>query len=654
MLRLRALTLARGGKVLLRDAQADIAPGERIALVGPNGSGKSTLLDALSGELSPERGDVDGTPSPVVRLSQALPAGSVPAWRWVVDADSRLAEAAARLHALEAAEGSDGLALADAHEAWQAAGGLDAQPRALALLAGLGFDAAQANAPVDALSGGWRMRLNLACALFVPSALLLLDEPTNHLDLDAILWLERWLARHPGTVIAVSHDRDFLDRIARATLAIEDGRLVRYSGGYSDMESQRAARQLQQRRSAEREAARAAHLQRFIDRFRAQATRARQVQSRLKALERLQQALPARAAAAIDIDFGETGDTPDPMLVAEDLAAGHGSTPVLRGVGLQVRRGDRIGLLGRNGAGKTTLVRTLVGELAPLGGELRLARGARVGYFAQQAVERLRPDETPLQHLARLAPDAREQALRDHLGRFGLRGDDALRPTGPMSGGEKSRLVLAMIVWTRPQLLVLDEPTNHLDGDTRDALADALAAFEGAVLLVSHDRYLLRATAERLVLVHDGGCEPFDGDLEDYARWSTREPEPAPRTHAAPAAEGVNARESASSQGTPQAQRRLAAERRAELARRLKPIEAEIAAVERELDRLRLQATALDRRLADPALYARTGGSGRDDDAAALHRQRAAVTAAQAAAEERWLSLAETREQLARAADAPA
>ncbi|MCL4185067.1 MAG: ATP-binding cassette domain-containing protein, partial [Burkholderiaceae bacterium] len=606
MIRLQGLTLSRGGTTLLERADATIGPGERIALIGRNGSGKTTLLAALAGELPADAGDIVQPWRAPIRLEQALPASPLPAWRFIVASDARLAAAAREIERAE--HDGDGTALAHAHDQWQEAGGLDAEARCRALLAGLGFDAAQAEQAVDALSGGWRMRLNLARALFAPSDLLLLDEPTNHLDLDAILWFERWLLRYPGTVIVVSHDRDFLDRVATATLHLDDRRLVRYAGGYSEFERLRAQRQLQAERERASHDARVAHLQAFIARFRAKATKARQAQSRIKALERMAAVAPIRSLRGIDFALHEVGECPDPLLQAEGLDAGYpGHAPVLRGVALTVRRGARIGLLGRNGAGKSTLVRTLVGELAPLGGEVRSARSVRIGYFAQQGVDRLRGDESALAQLQRKAPAEREQSLRDYLGRFGFSGDAATRPVGPMSGGEKARLSLALMLHDRPQLLVLDEPTNHLDAQARDALADALADFDGAVLLVSHDRYLLRAAADTLMLVSDGGVREFDGDLDDYADWLARRASPA--AGVAPPTAPANASASATP-GHAQAaapgrrdDRRLAAQRRAQLAGRLRPLEREIDEIERRLAAIVAALGPLEARLADPGLY---------------------------------------------------
>ena len=607
MIRLQGLTLSRGGRVLLDRADANIGPGERIALVGQNGTGKTTLLAALAGELLPDAGDIVQPWRDVIRLEQGLPSSALPAWRFIVAGDPRLAQARS---ALERAErDGDGTALAHAHDHWQEAGGLTAEARSRSLLAGLGFDAAQAEQPVDALSGGWRMRLNLARALFAPGDLLLLDEPTNHLDLDAILWLERWLLRYPGTAVIVSHDRDFLDRVATATLHVDGGKLVRYAGGYSEFERLRAQRQMQAERERAAWDARVAHLNAFITRFRAKASKARQAQSRIKALERMAVVAPIRALRGIDFVLHEVGDCPDPLLQALAVDAGYpGHPPVLRGVTMSVRRGARIGILGRNGAGKSTLIRTLVGELAPLAGEVQVSRSVRIGYFAQQGIDRLRGDESALVQLQRIAPAQREQALRDYLGRFGFSGDAATRPVGPMSGGEKARLSLALMLHDRPQLLVLDEPTNHLDAQARDALADALADFDGAVLLVSHDRYLLRATADTLMLVSDGSLREFDGDLDDYADWLLQRPAgDAAGTRGPPAGEAAGpgdavpkGREDAVgvAGASRRDDRRLAAQRRAQLAERLRPRYRDIGEIEQRGAAILSRLATIEARLA--------------------------------------------------------
>ncbi len=635
MIRLRRITLSRGGRPLLENADATIAPGERIALIGPNGCGKSTLLGALMGEVSLESGEIDAPPMRVVRLEQHVPGGDLPAWRFVEQADTALAAARAQREQADAAD--DGMALARAHEALELAGESDAHARVHELLSGLGFSEAASQQPVDSLSGGWRMRLNLARALFVPSDLLLLDEPTNHLDLDAIVWFERWLLRYPGTVVAVSHDRDFLDRVAQATLSVENHALVRYAGGYSACELQRAQRQAQQARAQAEQQTRIAHLSAFIERFRAKATKARQVQSRIKALEKLAEIAPLRMARAASFALPDPGDSPDPLILARDLDAGYDNALIVLGVSLTIERGARIGLLGRNGAGKSTLVRTLVGELPERGGECRRARSLRIGYFAQHGVDDLRDDDSPLSFFQRESPQAKESALRDELGRFGFSGEDALRPIGPMSGGEKARLVLASIVRTRPHLLVLDEPTNHLDAATRDALTDALADYDGALLLVSHDRYLLRASVDRFVLVHDGRADPFDGDLDDYLAWlqksaaAARANEAAALESAAPASKSDRREE-----------RRVAAQRRAQLAERLRPLERQLRDAEQRLGEIDRRIAEIETDLADPGLYREP------QRPVALGRERAALRDEKETLEANWLEWADERERLQR------
>jgi len=634
MIRLRGVTLARGGKRLLERADAAVATGERVALVGPNGSGKSTLLGAIVGEVVLDAGEIEMPPMRTVRLEQAIPSSDTSAWKFVEAADIELVRARGKLARAEAA--GDGLAIAEAHEALDHAGDASARARVKELLSGLGFSDAQTEQPVPTLSGGWRMRLNLARALFVPSDLLLLDEPTNHLDLDTIVWFERWLSRYPGTVIAVSHDRDFLDRIAQATLSIESGKLVRYAGGYSAFEARRAERHAQAIKAQSLQRERIAHLSAFISRFRAKATKARQVQSRIKALERLEAVAPARLERGIDIQLPDPGDSPDPLIVADRLDAGYGAQPVLRGVELTLSRDARVGVLGRNGAGKSTLIRTLVGELPALAGECRRAGSLRIGYFAQHGIESLRDDESPLAFFQRLAPQAKESALRDELGRFGFPGDDALRPIGPMSGGEKARLLLASIVRTRPHLLVLDEPTNHLDAATRDALTEALADFDGALLLVSHDRYLLRATVDRFILVHDAGAEPFDGDLDDYLAWLQRA-----AAGAGSGASGSGAATAARSDR--REERRAAAQRRQRLGERLRPIDDELRDLESRLGKVESRLRAIEDELGDPRAYEQA------QRAVDLARERAVLAKERDALEMRWLELGEQREEVERA-----
>ena len=650
MIRLVDLTIARAGKQLFSGASLIINPNERIALIGPNGSGKSSLIELLRGRLHPEAGDVEMPSLRIGWLAQHMPHSAATPVRFVMDADAELVAAEQAVAQTDA--GGDGAAIALAYDRWIEAGGPSAEARASELLAGLGFTSGLLQRSVDELSGGWKMRLNLACVLMAPADLLLLDEPTNHLDLDAVLWLERQLLRHPAIQIIVSHDRDFLDRVATACLVIEDGRLERYPGGYSASELIRAEHAAQRERTRKAQQQRVEHLNAYITRFRAQATKARQAQSRLKALERMQVLAPVRAVRGIDFAFHEPPPGPDPLLRAIGLECGYeAGAPIIRVPELVVRRGARIGILGRNGSGKTTLIRTLIGDLPPLGGELVQASTMSAGYLAQQRVDELRPDESALQQMARIAPAEREQVLRAWLGQFGFSGEDAIRPVGPMSGGEKARLGLAMLVWGKPGFLVLDEPTNHLDATTRDALADALADFDGPLLLVSHDRYLLRATVDEFFLVDQGVLRPFDGDLDDYAQWLQQDRRDAAQAELqGSAAQGVDG-----SIGAPDGQgadggygasrsdaRRDRARSRAAANALRKPFEKRVREVEAQLGRGQARAAEIDRRLAAPDAY--------DDREAAteLGRERARLSEDIQRLEDEWLQLHAELETLSR------
>ena len=453
----------------------------------------------------------------IAHVAQETPALERPAVDYAIDGDTRLRGLEEKLSSAESA--NDGSLMAELHASLADADVYTARPRAEALLLGLGFKVEELEEPVSSFSGGWRMRLNLAQALMTPSDLLLLDEPTNHLDLDAIIWLEEWLRRYPGTLLVISHDRDFLDGVVKSIVHIDQKKLRRYTGDYSSFEQQRAQAVVLAAAQIEKQTRERAHLQSFIDRFRAKATKARQAQSRMKMLAKMEDLAPLHVAAPFAFEFLEPERSPDPLLVLEDVVAGYGEKVVLQDLKLSIRAGERIGLLGVNGAGKSTLVKTIAGVLSVLAGTATFNKGLEIGYFAQHQVEMLRDDESPLWHLRRLAPKAREQELRNYLGSFNFPGDMATDPVANFSGGEKARLALALIVWQRPNLLLLDEPTNHLDLETREALTVALAQFEGTLVLVSHDRHLLRATTERLLIVADGALREFDGDLDDYRDW---------------------------------------------------------------------------------------------------------------------------------------
>ena len=522
MITLRNLTLRRGTKVVLQDASVTLNPGEKIGLVGRNGAGKSSLFALLAGRLQADGGDAEIPPRwRLGEVAQSMPETSDGATDFVLQGDLPLTAAQAQLAAAEAAD--DGHAMALAHLALDEAGAFDAPARAQALLLGLGFRNEQLDAPVNSFSGGWRMRLQLARALMNPAELLLLDEPTNHLDLDALVWLEAWLQRYTGTMIVISHDREFLDAITRVTLHLDDAQLTRYTGNYTAFEEMRAERMSQASAAFGKQQERIAHLQRFIDRFKAKASKAKQAQSRVKALARMEKLAPVLTESEFEIEFREPASLPNPMLSLQDVSCGYGKRVIVRNASRTVMAGQRIGILGANGQGKSTLVKTIAHMMPPLAGEIIEGKGLAVGYFAQQEMDLLSEDDTPLQRMVRLArevsPQAREQELRNFLGTFRFEGNMVHQKVGTLSGGERARLVLATIVWQRPNLLLLDEPTNHLDLSTREALSIALNEFEGTVMLVSHDRALLREVCDEFWLVTSGGVSPFDGDLDDYQKW---------------------------------------------------------------------------------------------------------------------------------------
>ncbi|MBH9575541.1 ABC-F family ATP-binding cassette domain-containing protein [Inhella proteolytica] len=643
MITLRNLTLRRGTKIVLDDATVTLQPGERIGLVGANGAGKSSLFALLAGRLQADRGDAEMPPTwRLSEVAQHLPETEQGATDFVLDGDLTLLKAREQLAAAEAAH--DGLKMAEAHAALQDAGSFDARPRAQSLLLGLGFKVDQLDAPVNSFSGGWRMRLQLARTLINPAELMLLDEPTNHLDLDALVWLEGWLSRYPGTLLVISHDREFLDAITRVTLHLEHAKLTRWGGNYTTFETLRAQAQVLQQASFEKQQDRIKHLQHFIDRFKAKASKAKQAQSRVKALERMEKLAPVLAAADFAFEFREPANLPNPMLALSDLACGYGDTAIVRKIDRTVLAGQRIGILGANGQGKSTVVKTIARTMPPLSGSITEGKGLTIGYFAQQELDVLRPEEGPLAHMVRLAkevsPQAREQELRDFLGQFRFTGDMVSQEVGSLSGGEKARLVLAMLVWQRPNLLLLDEPTNHLDLQTREALSIALNEFEGTVMLVSHDRALLREVCDEFWLVADGALKPFDGDLDDYQRWlneRAREEAKALRAAAAPAPSADDA--PAASQ---REDRKAAAQARAKLADQTRPLRKEIEAIDKKLVQLGQEREGLEAELATGAL---------DPGAIANCGRRLKVIADETdALELRWLELSEQIEAATAAA----
>ena len=620
MITLRRVTLRRAAKLLLEAADLALSPGERVGVVGPNGCGKSSLFALLRGELHADAGDVELPPGwTIAHVAQETTALERPAIEFVIDGDARLRSVENELAAAE--DSGAGERIATAHEAYSHVDGYSARARAAAMLDGLGFVPGDLERSVAEFSGGWRMRLNLARALMCPSNLLLLDEPTNHLDLDAIVWLEGWLAGYRGTLLLVSHDREFLDATATTIVSFEARRLRRYTGNYAAFEAQRSARLANEQALHARQQREVARLEAFIDRFRAKATKARQAQSRLKALARMELIAPAHVDSPFDFHFRDFPGSPDPVLVLEDASCGYDGAAVLSGVSLTIQAGARIGLLGRNGAGKTTLIKLAAGHLPPLGGERREGKGLRIGYFAQHTLEVLRPEETPLQHLQRLDPQAREQSLRDFLGGFDFSGDMAVAPVTGFSGGERARLALALVVWQRPNLLLLDEPTNHLDLEMREAVALALQEYEGAMVLVSHDRHLLRTATDLLVLVADAGVSAFDGDLEDYREWLAAR-RTVDRSKPGP---GASRRE----------QKRAEAVARQARSRSRKPLENRLRALDRELERLAREKAEVEARLASEAFYAQ----GDQDEVTAALREQVRLATLVEQAESEWLRL---------------
>lgn len=660
MITLKNVTLRRSAKVLLDNVSTTINPGESVGLVGRNGAGKSSLFALLNGTLHEDGGDFSIPPQwRMAQVAQNMPETTESATEFVLNGDTRLSELREALQKAE--QSGDGMAIAHAYSDLADAGDHDAVPRAQALILGLGFKVGELDQPVNSFSGGWRMRLQLARALMCPSDLLLLDEPTNHLDLDALVWLEAWLKRYEGTLITISHDREFLDAITTVTLHIDNAQLTRYGGNYSRFEELRAQQMELQAATYAKQQDKIAHLQKFIDRFKAKASKAKQAQSRVKALERMEKIAPVLASAEFTFEFKEPINLPNPMLAITDAAFGYRSedgaeTTILRGVNRSVLAGQRIGILGANGQGKSTLVKTIARTMRPLAGSVTEGKGLSIGYFAQQELDVLHPGDNPLEHMIRLAkelgPDtrqpSREQDLRNFLGTFNFSGDMVKQAVGTMSGGEKARLVLAMIVWQRPNLLLLDEPTNHLDLATREALSMALNEFEGTVMLVSHDRALLRAVCDEFWLVGRGGVGPFDGDLDDYQRYLLDEskrlrelaraadasaaaappstPVPAPAAASAPVPQR-DARE----------QRKASAQVRQQIAEKTRPLKRELEQVNQRLTALGTEKTELEERLSQPLPPAEIADNG---------RRLKACTDEIDALEERWLELSSAIESL--------
>ena len=630
MIQFKQLTLVRGLKVLIQAASLQLHPGHKVGLTGANGAGKSSLFALLRGEMQLEAGDLEMPATWVIaHVAQETPALAMPAIEFVLDGDAELRQVETALVAAEA--NHQGELIAELHHRLMDIDGYSAKARAAELLSGLGFSQANLQQAVSTFSGGWRVRLNLARALMCRSDLLLLDEPTNHLDLDAVIWLEGWLQSYRGTLLLISHDRDFLDAIVNHIAHIEQQTLTLYRGGYSDFERQRAEKLALQQAMFEKQQRKVAHLHSYIDRFRVQATKARQAQSRIKALERMEMISAAHVDSQFNFEFRAPIAAPDPLLVLDDMSVGYNNVALIKNIALAIRPSERIGLLGRNGAGKTTLIKLLANELKPLSGKRVEGKDLNIGYFAQHQLEQLRPDESPLQHMLKLDPLTREQEHLNFLGGFDFKGEMARSPCANFSGGEKSRLALALLIWTRPNLLLLDEPTNHLDLEMRHALTLALQDYQGGVILVSHDRALLRATCDEFILVANGKAEPFESDLEGYSQWLNEQRLKDKQLAQIMVEEKPSKNERALNK----------AERQARIAER-RPLVKEVEQLELNIAKWQVDKKQCDDRLNDSELYIATDKT----ELQQLLKTQADLTSQIDVAEERWLVLHELLEAL--------
>ena len=630
MLALSNINLRRGPKVLVEDASFQVHAGQRIGVIGPNGCGKSSLFSMIMGELEPDAGELVLDPRyEIAHVAQESPRGSGSAVDWVMDGDRELREVQAAIAAGEGAPDRPDLHLL--YERMEAIDGFTAESRASRLLHGLGFSADEYDNPVDSFSGGWRMRLNLARALMCRSDILLLDEPTNHLDLPAILWLERWLQRYDGILLVVSHDRDFLDQVCTRIAHIENRAINMFTGNYSQFEKLRAEQLALQQAMYVRQQKQIRHLQSFVDRFRYKASKARQAQSRIKMLERMEQIAPAHVDSPFRFHFIEPEKQPQQLLNLTDATLGYGDQVVLDDVNLNLLAGDRIGLLGVNGAGKSTLVKALSSGSTLLKGERQLGKDTKIGYFAQHQLDLLQPERSPVDHLRDYAPEDREQDQRNYLGRFGFGGERIFEPVAPFSGGEKARLVLALMIRQAPNLLLLDEPTNHLDLEMRQALSVALIEYTGALVVISHDRHLLRSVCDELLIVHDGIVDRFDRSLDEYPAWLREQEEKAGEAVAKwqdQPAKTVNRKQ----------QRQEQAEHR----KRLKPLQDKVRKVEKELESMRARLGDIEAQLVDESIYA---DPNRKDELTRLIREQAAVKSSIEQVEGEWLEASEELEQ---------
>ncbi|MFT7235383.1 MAG: ATP-binding cassette subfamily F protein 3 [Methylophagaceae bacterium] len=620
MIKLQDLSVRRGIRLLFESVNLTINPGIKVGLTGANGTGKSSLFALLQDKLQADHGSVSFPPHWVTaHVAQETPAVDVSALDYALQGDSEYVLLQSALAKAEADH--DGTKQSDLHDQLAAIDAYTARSRAGKLLHGLGFKAEQELLPVTHFSGGWRMRLNLAQALMCRSDLLLLDEPTNHLDMEAVYWLEEWLRTYQGTLVLISHDRDFLDRVVTQVCHIEHQAIKSYTGNYSDFELARAEHLANQQAAHQKQQREVAHIRSYINRFKAQATKARQAQSRIKALERMELIAPAHVDSPFHFRFLPPTRLTTPLLSLDKIAVGYGETPLLSGIKLSLAPGDRIGLLGPNGAGKSTLIKLIAGELAPLQGKRKEAKDIRIAYFAQHQLEQLYVDDSPVKHLQRLDPKASEGDLRNFIGGFGFHGDDALVPVGPFSGGEKARLVLALLVYQKPAVLLLDEPTNHLDLEMRLALTMALQDFEGALIVVSHDRHLIRTVADDLWLVADGQAKTFDGDLDDYRQWCLSKDKP------------LKTDISGAIANSKKEDRRAAADAR----QKLQPLRNKIKKAEKEMNALQKVIGNVEHRLVDNSLYE----AAKKDELKGLLTEQAAAKSQLELVEMAWLEASE-------------
>ncbi|PIE20680.1 MAG: ABC transporter ATP-binding protein [Neptuniibacter caesariensis] len=636
MIQFQQVSLQRGHNILLEQADLTLHSGWKVGLVGANGAGKSSIFKLIMGELHCDNGDLD-LPGGlrISHMAQEVPTSERSALDYVQDGDLRLRQIQQQI--ADAETRHDMHRLGELHAELDNHDGYSAESRAAQLLAGLGFSHQDTGRTVKEFSGGWRIRLNLAQALMCPSDLLLLDEPTNHLDLDATIWLEQWLRQYPGMLILISHDRDFLDNVVSHIAHVEHKKLNLYKGGYSAFELQRADRLAQQQAAFAKQQQRISEIENFVRRFRAKATKAKQAQSRLKELERMEKIAPAHIDSPFSFQFCSADKMSSPLLTLYNANCGYSDKAILKKVSLTLVPGMRIGLLGPNGAGKTTLIKTLVADLLPCSGERHESENLRIGYFAQHQLEALDMGASPLQHIKHLSPDASEQEIRDFLGSFGFIGDRALEPVETFSGGEKARVALSMIAWQKPNLLLMDEPTNHLDLEVRHALTLALQTFEGVLILVSHDRHLLRNTVDEFLLVAHGRVSEFKGDLDDYQNWLLEQKREAQRSEVEALTNPEEEKKSLSASERKE-QKRLAAERRSQL----RPLKKKLGKLEAEMEALHKQQANIEEVLSDSSLYEEHN----KERLREILQQQAGLKQQAEQTEEAWLTQQEALEEL--------